>query len=135
MSQAIDFAHFKRSRRPNNVLMLPPDFEAASAADSTSPVFEASADDLAQAAKAALLDRPRTTLVRDVDANHQFAAVERSKLCRWPDTITVQAVQAADGAASLAIYSAAKYGYRDFGVNRARVDNLLNTLKTKLKTR
>lgn len=135
MAQRIDFASFKRSRRPNNVLVLPPGFEAASKSDAESPVFEGTAAALADAAKSIALGWPRTTLVSDIDDNHQFAVVQRTKIFRWPDTMTVQAIQTADGAASLAIYSAAKYGYRDFGVNRARVDVLLNTLKAKMQTR
>ena len=135
MAQKIDFASFKRSGRPNNVLMLPPGFQAASKADAESPMFEGTAEALADAAKSIALGWPRTALLNDVDGNHQFAVVQRSKICRWPDTMTVQALPVADGGASLAIYSAAKYGYRDFGVNRTRVEDLLKALEAIMQTR
>ena len=135
MSRPIDFATFRRSRRPNNVLALPAGFTAASDADAESPVFDTDARALAQAARSIVLEWPRTTLVRDLDDQYQFAAVQRTKLCRWPDTITVQALPADGGGATLAIYSAAKYGYRDFGVNERRVKALLDALKATTATR
>jgi uncharacterized protein (DUF1499 family) len=61
-----------------------------------------------------------------------MALVARSKAFHFPDFIDVEAVALAPGQTALAIYSRAKYGIRDFGVNRARTERWLAALKAAL---
>jgi len=53
--------------------------------------------------------------------------VQRSRVFGFPDYLTVRAVATAGGA-GLIIWSRARYGRGDFGVNRARVEAWLALL-------
>ena len=53
--------------------------------------------------------------------------VQRTPLMGFPDYITVSAV-AAEGGASLIVFSRSQYGYSDWGVNRKRVEAWLSRL-------
>ncbi len=53
--------------------------------------------------------------------------VQRSRVFGFPDYLTVKAV-VMDGGAGLIIWSRARYGRSDFGVNRARVEAWLAAL-------
>jgi hypothetical protein len=65
--------------------------------------------------------QPRTRVVAgDVDGL-MITYVQRSRFIGFPDYLTVKAV-ATEGGAGLIIYSRARYGRSDFGVNRARVE-------------
>jgi len=78
------------------------------------------------------LAEPRTTLLAEDRKARQLSLVQKSKTFRFPDFITAEAVPQAGGETALAIYSRAKYGIRDFGVNRARIERWLAALKREL---
>lgn len=56
-----------------------------------------------------------------------FALVERTRLMRFPDFVTLSVRQGPHGTRVLA-YSHSVYGQRDFGVNRARVEGMFQVL-------
>jgi len=118
----VDFATLAPGRRSNVFLLLPDGFASTAAPDARSPVFDCDPERLAAAARAAILAQPPVTLVRDIDAELQFTVMQRSRLLRFPDHVTLQALPAAGGRSALAVYSRSKYGRKDFGVNRARVE-------------
>jgi uncharacterized protein (DUF1499 family) len=129
---ALDFATLSLTWRPNQYLVLPAGFAAKAKAHATSPVFAKTPDQVLDALKKVALAEPRTTLLAEDRAPRQLALVQKSKTFRFPDFITVEAVPAGAGQTALAIYSRAKYGIRDFGVNRARVERWLAALKAQL---
>lgn len=70
---------------------------------------------------------PRVTRLAGDPAQLWVTYVQRSRLFRFPDYISVKAVPVSGGA-SLAIWSRARYGYSDLGVNKARIDDWLSRL-------
>ncbi|MGH7003683.1 MAG: DUF1499 domain-containing protein [Alphaproteobacteria bacterium] len=127
-----DFRTLALTWRPNQFLVLPPGYAANAKPHRISPVFAASADDLLAAVKSVALAEPRTTLHGEERAVRRIELIQRSKLFGFPDFITVEAVPAAAGGSALAIYGRAKYGIRDFGVNRARIERWLAALGRKI---
>lgn len=125
----LDFATLVPDTRPRRWLVLPDGFKAEATPDQTSPVFTAAPQALLEAFKALALEQPRVQLVRE--GAGQVELVERSKLFRFPDYITVQAV-AVEGGSALAIYSRAVIGYSDIGVNRKRITAWLEALRARL---
>ncbi len=71
--------------------------------------------------------QPRTRVVAGDPDSLMITYVQRSRVLGFPDYLTVKAV-AKDGAAGLIVWSRARYGRADFGVNRARVEAWLAAL-------
>ncbi|MEQ9835948.1 MAG: DUF1499 domain-containing protein [Roseitalea porphyridii] len=117
-----DLASARRSGRPNDRLMAPPGYCRNGVPDESAPVFAATPERLIAAVDRVAAAEPRTREVGRGPLARQF--VQRSRVLRFPDDITVQ-VLSSDAGATLAIWSRARYGYADFGVNRARVDRWL----------
>ncbi len=130
----IEFATLTLTWRPNQFLVLPQGFNAQAKPHATSPVFAKSPDEVLDALKRVALSEPRTTLLAERRAARQLSLVQRSKTFRFPDFIDVEAMPLAGGQTALAVYSRAKYGIRDFGVNRARIERWLATLRRELPT-
>ncbi len=124
----LDFQHLTPRRSPNQHLVLPRDFGAAGAAHAESPVFEGSAETLRGRWRAMLERQPRISRIREDAAAGQIECVERSRVMRFPDTITAEFMPRGEGRSTIAIYSRARYGYRDFGVNKARITSWLALL-------
>jgi uncharacterized protein (DUF1499 family) len=117
----IDFSTVRRSRRPNQCLALAPDIRASSAADITSPVFDASPHALRRAFDAAVADEPRLEVARESADGLQIELVQRTRWLGFRDWIVVGFVALDDRRAALLIWSRSETGIYDFGVNRARV--------------
>lgn len=48
--------------------------------------------------------------------------IQRSALMGYPDYISVRFIEAEEGGSTLAVFSRARYGTSDLGVNETRVD-------------
>ena len=59
--------------------------------------------------------------------------VQRSRIFRFPDTVTVQLFPLPDGGSTLAIYSHSNYGRSDLGVNADRVRRWLVLIEAEAK--
>ena len=125
---AVDFATLALADRPNQHLVCPEGFCAASP-HAASPVFEISAEALRDRWMAMIAGQPRVAPTgADDDALH-YDFVQRSLVFRFPDAITVRFIALDAGRATLAIYSRSYYGRDDFGVNRRRVEAWLAALE------
>lgn len=93
--------------------------------DLASPVFEMTPDALMARFKEIALAAPNTALVAESDGYATY--VQRSKLMAYPDYISVRAVEA-EGGSALFVYSRARYGRSDLGVNEKRVSAWLEKL-------
>jgi uncharacterized protein (DUF1499 family) len=124
----MDFHTLELSWRPNQFLVLPPDFAAKARAHQASPVFPLAPEQLLAAVKRVAMAEPRTSVLREDLASRSLELVQRSKLFGFPDYVDIQAFAQPNGGSALAVYSRAKYGIRDFGVNRARVQRWLAAL-------
>lgn len=101
---------------------------AAGRPDAAAPVYSVPADELAVAFDAAILAQPRTERIAGDPADDFMTYRQRSLVFGFPDYISVRAVPAAGGS-SIAIWSRARYGTADFGVNEARVSAWLELMK------
>lgn len=129
----LDFQGIPAARKPNGALALPRHW-ARDDADIESPVFAASVEALRDAVVSIAAAEPRTHLLH-LDREAMQAEFEQSsKIFRFPDTITVAFERVDDARSTLAVYSRARLGYYDFGVNRRRVRRWLDALADKLGT-
>ena len=126
--EPLDFAAPRLTDRPNQFLMCPPGLCGAEA-HAESPIFEVPVDRLRARWEAVAAAQPRVTLLAGVSDGRQFAYVQRSARFRFPDIVTVRFIAVSPSRSSLAVYSRAIYGRRDFGVNRARIEAWLAELR------
>jgi uncharacterized protein (DUF1499 family) len=124
----LDFATLKRPWKPNTYLLAPANLTPAKV-DGPAPEFALPPDRLIDALRKVALAQPRTVETGFDRQLAQAEFVQRSRLFRFPDTLTARAVAAGEGRAALALYSRAKYGIRDFGVNRMRIEYWVELLR------
>ncbi len=125
--QAVAFESLVLGDRPNQFLVCPEKFCAAPA-HAASPVYEISADRLRERWLAMIARQPRVARTAADPSMAQYDFVQRSRLFRFPDTITVRFIALAEARSTLAIYSRSHYGRSDLGVNRARIEAWLAAL-------
>lgn len=124
----LDFAELTLSWRPNQYLVAPAGLCRRAKPHRESPSFAAPPVELARRLDTVLAGEPRLAwLARDGDGLGG-RLVQRSRVFRFPDLIDLRILPAGDGGSALAIYSRARYGIRDFGVNRERVERWLARL-------
>ncbi len=72
----------------------------------------------------------RVVLVSTELEGRRLVHVQHSPLLAFPDIVTIEFVALAADRSSLALYSRSRYGRRDFGQNRKRVERWLAALET-----
>jgi hypothetical protein len=127
----IDFATLQRDSVPNQYLLCPKGMCQAET-DGEAPVFDVPVEQLQVAWDEMLAEQPRFQVLRRDVTNIQIDYVQRSRLLRFPDLITVRFVPIDDTHSTLAIYSRSVWGKGDMGVNRARVEEWLARLKARV---
>jgi uncharacterized protein (DUF1499 family) len=127
----VDFASLRRGPTANQYLLCPEGM-CSTETDGTAPVFDVPADQLQVAWDEMVAEQPRTQVLRRDLSNMEVDYVQRSRLFRFPDIITVRFIPVDDAHATLAIYSRSVYGKGDMGVNHARVDSWLAKLKARV---
>ncbi len=70
----------------------------------------------------------RTELLANTDDGQLFTFIQRSKLIAYPDYITIKIAPQGDGS-QLSVFSRSRFGYRDFGVNKLRVDTWVDGIR------
>lgn len=114
-----------KPRTPNAYRMLPPS-EGGKA-----PVFDMDPVALARAFDAVVMAEPRTKRLDGSPEDGFVTYVQRSKLMRYPDYISVKFLDQGEGRASFAAFSRSRYGYSDRGVNRARLKRWSEALQNR----
>ena len=127
----VDFATVQRGPDPNQYLLCPKGMCAAET-DGEAPVFDVPIEQLQVAWDEMLAEQPRLQVVRREVTNMQIDYVQRTRLLRFPDLVTVRFVPIDDMHSTLAIFSRSVYGKGDMGVNRIRVEEWLARLKAKV---
>src|SRR5690348_7295794 len=128
----IDFATLQRKPTPNQYLLCPAAMCLAQT-DGAAPVYNVPVSKLQVAWDQMLAEQPRVEVQRRDITNMQIDYVQRSRILRFPDLITVRFVPVDDTHSTLDIYSRSVYGKGDLGVNRARVEEWLARLKVRLE--
>ncbi len=105
--------------RPNEAQLLPGD---------GAPVYALRPAELAARLDALALAEPRTERLAGHPDDGFTTYVQRTPVWRFPDVISVHVLPHGEGA-TLAIWSRARYGYSDWGVNAARLARWLEALK------
>ena len=114
--------------------MSPPDY-CQYPPKTISPIFEIPAADLASSFDAVAMAEPRVEKLgaREIGNDLQVDYVQYSKLIGYPDTITSRFIDLGAGSSTLAVFSRAHYGYRDFGVNEGRIKDWMRKLDLVVK--
>lgn len=115
--------------RPNRYLMLSPGFDSPAKAHETSPVLREPPEALFRRLKAIIDEEPRIRWLAEDRAGLRLELIQRSRIFRYPDRVSIAIAPYADGSAP-AIYSRAVLGVWDFGINRARVRRWAKALET-----
>jgi uncharacterized protein (DUF1499 family) len=127
----IDFATVQRGPDPNQYLLCPKTM-CTTETDGEAPVFDVAVEQLQVAWDEMLAEQPRLEVLRRDVTNTQIDYVQRTRLLRFPDLVTVRFVPIDDAHATLAIYSRSVWGKGDMGVNRKRVEEWLARVQAKL---
>lgn len=105
--------------KPNEAMRLP---------GQGSPVYAVTPGELAARLDAVALAEPRTRRLAGGPETGFTTYVQRSQWLGFPDYISAQ-VRAAEGGATLAIWSRSRFGRSDLGVNAARLERWLQALE------
>ena len=124
---AIDFATIDTTGRENTYLVCPTDL-CGQAPDRASPVFAVPAIELRNRWFSMIGNQPRIDWIATDENILQYDFVQRTKLMRFPDSITVRFLPLDEGKSTIAVFSRSHYGRKDFGVNRERVEAWLDAL-------
>lgn len=128
----IEFRTLERRDTPNQYLMCTNQLCSAYI-DDLPPVYAATVAEVREAWEAMLAREPRVREVRrDMQAT-QIDYVQRSRILRFPDIITIRFIKVDDRRTTIAIYSRSVYGRGDFGVNKARIRAWVGRLNLMLK--
>ena len=118
-----------REPLPPNAFLACPEGYCALAEAAPSPVFALSADQLTAYWAETIIDEPRLVQIAAEPEQRRSVWLQRSAVFGFPDLVTVEFVALAPDRSSLALYSRARYGRSDFGVNRGRVLRWLSRLQ------
>ena len=112
----------------NGFLACPPAYCAVEPGMASS-VFSIDAARLAEQWREMLESESRVLILSSQPQERRHVLIQRSALFGFPDVITVEFVPLGPDRSSLAIYSRARYGKLDFGVNRKRIERWLSRLQ------
>lgn len=94
--------------------------------DALPPTFEVSAAELGAAFDAVAMADERVDVVAGSASEGHVTYVQRSRAMHFPDYISVRFIDVPDAGSTIAIFSRARYGQKDFDVNEKRVERWLD---------
>jgi len=116
----VDPATVERPATPNDYMVAPAGAVAAEP-DRPAPVWDLTPDELFALIDHHALAQPRTRRIGGGPFDLHATYVARSRFWGFPDYITVKTLPA-EGGATLILWSRARYGYGDMGVNKTRAE-------------
>ncbi len=125
--EPVDFAALSLSDKANQFLMCP-DHLCRAERHAVSPVFEVPVERLAARWREVIAAQPRLEVLAEGPNGLHFDYVQRSARFRFPDIVTVRLIALSPERSTLAVYSRALYGGKDFGVNRQRIEAWIDLL-------
>lgn len=108
---------------PNSWRVVPAG-TAAPTAGQVSALYAAKPADLMAALEKVALAEADTIRLAGGDEGY-VTYVQRTPLVKYPDYVSVRAIDAGNGQSTLALLSRSRYGKSDLGVNKARVERWL----------
>ena len=124
----MDFQTLVLTSWKRNQYLVTPDDYCSARAHMDSPTFDLPVEDLRERWMTMIASQPRVETRKADDAAMQYEFIQRTKLMRFPDIITVRFIPLEQRRSTLAVYSRSRYGLRDFGVNKDRVRAWLEAL-------
>ena len=112
----------KRGKRPNQYFLLP------GADRSPAPEYEMSAAALATKFDAMAMGQADIKVLAGNASDLWVTYIQRSRLMRYPDYISVKFIALENDRSTLAIYSRSRFGRSDLGVNKARIKAWIKAL-------
>ena len=112
-----------KSPRPNQYLL-----GLSTDADGPPVHFDLPVQALAEALHKVATSEGGVSLIAEDSERGLATYVQRTPKMGYPDYVTVKVAEAPDGGSHLCIYSRSRFGYRDMGVNKARVKRWLGKL-------
>lgn len=100
--------------------------------DAHPPTFDVSAADLAEAFDAAARSDDDVEVLAGSASDGHVTYIQRSKLFKFPDYVSVRFIELPDGRSTLGVFSRARYGQSDMDVNKKRVDRWLEATTKRL---
>jgi uncharacterized protein (DUF1499 family) len=116
----------ERSGKPNDYLVAPEGTTAADPDRTLEPLDEPP-QSVMERLHAIATGEPRTEVVAGSPQEGHVTYVQRSLVFGFPDYISVRAMET-EGGTALAVFSRARFGHSDLGVNRERVERWLEAL-------
>ena len=102
------------------------------APDLVIPAFTCDAVRLYAAVREYALAQPRTKLQSESPDENCICFVQRTAYWHFPDDVVAEITALENGDAALMLSSKARYGMKDFGVNRRRVKRWIAALQARL---
>lgn len=130
--QAFDFAALQVPSSPNWYLACPPGARHPHCRES-SPVFQVDLPRLRSQFFEVVSAAPRTALIADAPSHNRYCFIQKSRLFKFVDEITVEFVELGPEKSSLYIFSRSRRGWWDLGVNRRRVRRWLRQLQARFQ--
>jgi uncharacterized protein (DUF1499 family) len=128
----VDFSSIERSKTGNDALVCPPGLCGAARVDASPAVFNVPVARLRDAVRVIEVNDPDVFALARDEAKVQDRYLARTRLMRFPDTISVRFIDLGEGRSTLALYSRSQIGRSDFGVNRARLMSWSELLRQQL---
>ncbi|WP_169568324.1 DUF1499 domain-containing protein [Sneathiella limimaris] len=125
-----DFSKLTTTGKPNWYLVCPPEYCSNLNVHLESPVYKLSKTTLADRLKSIVLKDPNIEIRQDDGTKLELVA--RTPTVRWPDLVSIEFIEKDENSSTLAIYSRAIYGIRDFSANKSRVDRWLKSLRAEI---
>jgi Protein of unknown function (DUF1499) len=122
-----------RGPLPGNAFLACPPGYCRIAGATASPVVAVDADRLYWALMRVVTAAPRVTVVSDDPRRRRIVLIQRSPFFGFPDIVVAEIVALGAGRSSVALYSRARHGRYDFGVNRRRVEGWLGRLAAAIR--
>lgn len=128
----VDFSSVARSASDNDALICPTGFCGAARTDGTAPIFNVPVARLRDAVRVIEVNDPDVLPLARDEAKVQDRFLVRTRLMRFPDTVSVRFIDLGAGRSTLALHSRSKIGRSDFGANKARLAAWISHLREKL---
>ncbi len=98
----------------------------------TSPAFDVSVSELAVTFDEVATEESRVEVLAGSATEEFVTYIQRSALMGYPDYISVRFLDTNNGGSTVAIYSRARYGSSDLGVNEKRVQRWVQETQQRL---
>ena len=124
----MDFQTLVLTSWKRNQYLVSPNNYCSARAHLASPTYDLSVEELRERWMTMIACQPRIETRKADEEAMQYEFIQRTKIMRFPDIITVRFIPLEQRRSTLAVYSRSLYGRRDFGVNKDRARAWLEAL-------